>query len=46
MPQFVMPVITVHGSSTLKTTEHKFLTSGYSELERDPDHSITGAVDW
>jgi hypothetical protein len=39
-------MITVHISSTLKTTEHKFLTSGHSELERDPDYSITGAVDW
>jgi len=41
-----MPRITVHSPSTLKTTEHKFLASGYSELERDPDHSSTGAVDW
>jgi hypothetical protein len=40
-----MPVITAHGSSTLKTTENKFLTSGHSELETDTDCSITGAVD-
>jgi len=41
-----MPMITVRSSSNLKTSGHKFLTSGHSELERDPDHSITGAVDW